>query len=121
MRGIDTAKSLLSRQEQHLYGRLVRAFPGHVILARVALSGLAELQSAVADFAICRPDFTVLAVVELGRVADARDPPQARYRLKDPVRSSGGIKFIRVSADELPAEAALRALVAAVPPLRCAS
>lgn len=36
-----TAKPLLSPPEQQLYGRLVRAFPGHIVLAQVALSSAA--------------------------------------------------------------------------------
>src|ERR1700688_3812277 len=76
-----TAKPLLGRPEQVLYGRLVRAFPGHVILAHVALSRLLAVdrtaaategpaiatrgRQLVADFVVCRPDFTALAVVEL--------------------------------------------------------
>src|SRR5450631_4657444 len=71
MRGIVAATPLLTRPEQHLYGRLVRAFPGHVILAQVALSQLLVVARAdvngsahsianrfrqlVADFVVCAP------------------------------------------------------------------
>jgi hypothetical protein len=44
-----TAKPLLSRPEQLLYGRLVRAFPGHVVLAQVALSQLLVVDRADGD------------------------------------------------------------------------
>jgi len=121
MRGIGSAKSLLSKQEQHLYGRLVRAFPGHVILAHVALPGLSELDPVVADFLICRPDFSVLAMVELARRDAPRDIQTTSQHHRDRILGSAGLKVIRVLADDLPAEAALKALVAAVPPLRCAS
>src|SRR5580692_3355416 len=76
-----TAKPLLTRPEQQLYGRLVRAFPGHIILAQVALSQLLTVARAVAhrdaqsttnrfrqlvaDFVLCAPDFTAVAVIEL--------------------------------------------------------
>src|ERR1700732_269840 len=80
MQEMVAAKPLLGRPEQVLYGRLVRAFPGHVILVHVALSRLLAVDRAtaategpaiaargrqlVADFVVCRPDFTALAVVE---------------------------------------------------------
>src|ERR1700688_1097552 len=66
-----TAKPLLSKPEQLLYGRLVRAFPGHIILAQVALSQLLvvrrdaagstqsisnRFRQLVADFVVCAPD-----------------------------------------------------------------
>ena len=47
------ANALLSRAEQVLYGRLVRAFPGHVVLAQVALSQLLTVDRAQAvDLAV---------------------------------------------------------------------
>src|SRR5882757_1852405 len=68
-----SSRPVLGRPEQVLYGRLVRAFPGHVILAHVAVSRLLAVDPAasategpalvsrrrqlVADFVVCRPDF----------------------------------------------------------------
>jgi hypothetical protein len=97
-----SAKPLLSRPEQILYGRLVRAFPGHIILAQVALSQLLVVtrrdaarstqaisngfRQLVADFVVCAPDFTAVAVIELddrshGRnVQRERDAPFAKGR-----------------------------------------
>lgn len=110
MRATPAAKSLLNRPEQLLYGRLVRAFPGHIVLSHVAMSRL-----MTADFVICRADFTPLAVVEI----DGRDPPpqaqRERNRRKDQSLQAAGIKVIHVAAADLPDEGALRALVASHP------
>jgi hypothetical protein len=131
MRGIVTAKPLLSRPEQILYGRLVRAFPGHIILAHVALSRLlvvdrtdraAEGQATVsrfrqwvADFVVCRSDFTALAVVELDDHSKPCDAQRERHRRKDQILHAAGVKVVRLPAADIPNEPALKALVAALP------
>ena len=129
------AKPLLNRLEQLLYGRLVRAFPGHVVLAHVALSrllaagaaGAASAASAaathtttsrfrglVADFLVCRPDFTALAVVELDH-AKARDAQRGKDLRKTQLLHAAGIKVVHLPAHDIPKEAALKALVASLP------
>ncbi len=126
-----TAKALLSGVEQVLYGRLVRAFPGHVVLAQVALSQLLEVDRAhavgspqaianrfrqlVADFVICAPDFSVVAVVELDDRTHRRGAQRERDQRKDGFLRAAGVKVIRVPVSDLPTEAALRALVAVLP------
>jgi hypothetical protein len=125
-----SAKPLLSRPEQVLYGRLVRAFPGRVILAQVALSQLlvaarAEDGSAqpianrfrqlVADFVVCAPDFTALAVIELDDSSHHRNSQRERDQRKDQFLQAAGIKVIRVAVSDIPSEAALKALVAVMP------
>jgi hypothetical protein len=123
-----TAKPLLSRPEQVLYGRLVRAFPGRVILAQVALSQLLVVARAdvdgsaqsianrfrqlVADFVVCAPDFTALAVIELDDRSHHRNAQRERDQRKDQFLQAAGIKVIRVAVADLPSEAALKALVA---------
>jgi hypothetical protein len=129
MRGMTTAKPFLNRPEQLLYGRLVRAFPGHVVLAHVALTRLLVADQAgqeakatsnrarqwVADFVVCRPDFTPLAVVELEDRAKPRDAQRDRQRRKDQLLQSAGIKVVRVLVSDIPGELALKTLVAALP------
>jgi very-short-patch-repair endonuclease len=125
------ANALLSRAEQVLYGRLVRAFPGHVVLAQVALSQLLMVDRAqagssaqairnrfnqlVADFVICAPDFSALAVVELDDRSHNREPRREQDQRKDAFVQAAGLKMIRVSVADLPNEAALKALMAVVP------
>jgi hypothetical protein len=126
-----TAKTLLSRPEQQLYRRLVRAFPGHIIFAQVALSQLLvvarvegngpaqsianRFRQLVADFVVCAPDFTAVAVLELDDRSHHRTAQRERDRRKDQFLQAAGIKVIRVAASDIPSEAALRALVAVMP------
>ena len=116
MRATAAATPLLTRLEQLLYGRLVRAFPGHIILSHMALSHL-----LTADFVVCRADFTPLVVFEIDEVAGpaadaaAHAARRERNRRKDQSLQAAGIKVIRLPAGDLPAEPALRALAAAHP------
>ena len=110
MNGAVGAKPLLDKREQLLYGRLVRAFPGHVILANVVLSRL-----VVAAFAVCKSDFTPVAVVELEDCAHAKGHSSERHRRKDQLIQAAGIKVIRLMANDIPSESALKALVAVLP------
>jgi hypothetical protein len=126
-----TAKPLLSKPEQVLYGRLVRAFPGHIILAQVALSQLLvvarrdssgsaqsisnRFRQLVADFVVCAPDFTAVAVIELDDRSHGRQVQRERDRRKDRFLQAARIKVIRVAVADIPNEAALRALVAVAP------
>ena len=112
---MPATKPLLSRPEQLLYARLVRAFPGHVILAHVALSRL-----LVANFVVCRPDFTAVAAVELDEPAlessdVQRTATRHKHRRRDLQLQPAGVKVLRVAAHDLPDERALKSLVAAVP------
>ena len=114
------ANALLSRAEQTLYGRLVRAFPGHIVLSKVALSRLSSAAPAdgVADFVVCRADFTAVAVVDLAvsndRLDDARrsDARRDDARRTDAQLQAAGVGVIRIPAADIPDERALRALVA---------
>jgi hypothetical protein len=110
MSGMIGAKPLLDKREQLLYGRLVRAFPGHIILVNVALSRL-----VVAAFAVCKSDFTPVAVVELEDCGDSKGVPSDRHRHKDQLIQAAGIKVIRLMANDIPSESALKALVAVLP------
>jgi hypothetical protein len=128
---IAATKPLLSQPEQHLYGRLVRAFPGHVILAHVPLLRFLSVDSAatatevqaitnrykhsVADFVVCRPDFTAVAVIELEDRAKPRDGQGDRLRRRDQFLHAAGVKVVRVATNDIPNEPALKALVAALP------
>jgi hypothetical protein len=126
-----TAKPLLSHPEQVLYGRLMRAFPGHVILAQVALSQFLVVEGVrapvksqsisngfrqwVAGFVICKPDFSAVAVVELDDRSHGRTVQGERDGRKDQFLQAAGIKVIRVPVNDIPNELALRALVTTLP------
>lgn len=131
MEDVVTAKPLLNRPEQVLYSRLIRAFPGHIVLARVALSrllaadrpeagagmrGLAgRPKHAIADFVILSADFVAVAAVELDDRANASAAQRERDRRMDAILQTAGIKVLRLPVQDIPGEAALKALVAALP------
>jgi hypothetical protein len=126
------SRPLLSDAEQLLYGRLVRAMPGHIILAKVAMSQLLAVERAptrrhshydanllrqlVADFAVCKADFSVVAVVEVDRRVRQRETQRLRDRWKDELLRAARIKVIRVPGTDIPNEVALKALVDIDPP-----
>jgi very-short-patch-repair endonuclease len=126
-----TAKPLLSPPERQLYARLVRAFPGHIILAQVALSQLLvvtrqdaasraqsisnRFRQLVADFVLCAPDFSAVAVVELDDRSHLRNTQRERDHRKDSFLQAAGIKVLRVTVADMPNEQKLKALLAAVP------
>lgn len=110
-------KRVLSDTEQALFRRLVLAMPGHVVLAQVALSQLVGVKKGanfaaafnrysrlVADFVLCRRDFSVLAVVELDD--HYHDHPRRRDadQRKNEVLQAAGIPVIRLNAAALPSE-----------------
>jgi very-short-patch-repair endonuclease len=96
----------------------VRAFPGHLILAQVALSQLLvvdrmdqdgsaqsianRFRQLVADFVVCAPDFTAVAVIELDDRSHHRIVQRERDRRKDRFLQAAGIKVIRIAVSDLP-------------------
>lgn len=125
LRRMSASPSLLDRAEQILYGRLMRAFPGHVILAQVALARWlvaappGGAAAWVADFMILRAEFTPVAVLDLfpGALATAVLAPAAgtERRERNLRLIEAGVKILPIDATDLPGEAALKALVAAAP------
>jgi hypothetical protein len=124
-----TQKPLLSRPEQVLYGRLVRAFPGYVIFTQIALSQILTVDRAdvpggsasianrqlIAEFVLCTADFLVTAVIELDDRLPRREPRRGKDQRKYQLLADAGIKVIRVPADDIPNESALKALAAVGP------
>ena len=59
----------MSAREHILYRRLSIMYPKHLIFTHMELSHLADVQRSlpqvVADFVLCRRDFTIVAVIEL--------------------------------------------------------
>ncbi|RZI43732.1 DUF2726 domain-containing protein [Herbaspirillum sp. HC18] len=67
-------RTVLTKNEQPMYFRLLEAFPEHVVLAQVSFSALIRtakqatrnrFDRKVADFVICTKAFEVLGIVEL--------------------------------------------------------
>jgi hypothetical protein len=119
------AKPLLTEQEQLLYQRLVALYPDHIVVAQVALSQLlavkpgtphwrsirSRYKQLVADFVLCRPDFTVVAVIELDDSSHAAAGRQDADQRKTKAVESAGIRLIRIPAGPVPSEGVLRQLV----------
>jgi hypothetical protein len=105
---------LLNRTEQVLYGRLMRAFPGHIILAQAALARLG-IEQSVAHFLILRADFTSAAAVQLEELVKPHEGKSETERCLESALHAAGVRVLRVSAADMPSDAALRAMVAALP------
>ena len=130
------ARPLLSEPEQLLFGRLLRAFPGRIILAKVAMSQLLavertptrrhsqydanQLRQLVADFAVCTPDFSVIAVLEVDRRVRQRETQRVRDRWKNELLRAASVKVICVPCADIPHEAALKSLIDPDPPSQLA-
>jgi len=115
------AKKALSRPEQVLYFRLVRALPDNIVLPQVQLSRilgvkrgsdyqswLNRISQMSVDFLVCAKDATVLAVVELDDESHSNNRRAAADGKKDRALAAAGIKIVRWETSALPDEAAIR-------------
>lgn len=122
-------KRPLSRPEQVLFHRLVAALPQHLVLAQVQVSRVLGVKKGANvqtwqnrinrlsfDFVVCGPDASVLAAIELD---DASHEAPARVeadRRKSRAAADAGLRLIRWTVRELPAEDEIRAALLAAPP-----
>jgi hypothetical protein len=120
-----SARSLLSKREQSLYQRLVDLYPEHKILVQVALSQLinvdrkhpesesirARYKQLVADFVLCRPDLSVVTVIELDDRTHVWPKRKAADARKNKALADAGIRLVRIPAGRLPSAESLRALI----------
>jgi hypothetical protein len=120
------AKRPLSKPEQILYFRLLKALPDHIVLAQVPLSRLLGVESGrdswawrnrisrkSADFVVCRGDASVLAVIELDDASHEHTERRAADATKDKALAAAGVRVIRWPAKALPGELAIQAAVSA--------
>lgn len=116
----------LSKPEQVLYFRLVKALPEQVVLAQVQLSRLLAVQKnhdrrawmnrinrMSADFVVCDRGFKVLAVIGLDDAGAEGQPGSEAAEVKQDeqkyqVLAAAGIRVIRWQAKSLPDEALIR-------------
>lgn len=120
-----SARNLLSRSENKLYNNLIAMYPDHKIFVQVALSQLisvdkthpdcaairARYKQLVADFVLCRPDLSLVAVIELDDRTHEWPKRQAADARKNKALADAGIKLVRVPAGRLPSQDTLRALI----------
>lgn len=117
-------KSVLTRPEQTLHHRLVKALPDHIVLAQVQVSrvlgvkkgfNFAEWNNRINrlsyDFLVCTKDGTAVVAIELDdRSHEAADRAQTDGK-KDKATAAAGLKMIRWHVRSLPDEAAIRVAV----------
>jgi hypothetical protein len=122
------AKKPLSPPEQVLFHRLVKALPGHIVLAQVQLSRVLGVRKGFNfhewdnrinrmsyDFLVCAMDATVVAAIELDdKTHDSADRIAADEK-KARASSAAGIRLVRWNVKDLPDDAAIRAAVAPAP------
>ena len=104
-----TAKRVLSAPEAILYHRLCEAAPSAIVLTQVSLHRILAVatggqaafnsiaQKAV-DFVVCRPDFSVVCVIEL----DDSSHDSRRDNARDGILNSARIETVRFNVKNLP-------------------
>jgi very-short-patch-repair endonuclease len=119
------ARAPLTMREQFLYHRLCVMYPEHIILAQVALSQLIDVspgtpnrqairgkfKQLVADFVLCRSDFSIVAVIELDDPSHAQPHRQDADARKTKAVESAGLAFVRIPAGPIPSEIDLRRII----------
>jgi very-short-patch-repair endonuclease len=112
------AKPLLTEREQLFYLRLVALYPEYIVLAQVALSQLLGVkagtpngqsirnryQQLVADFVVCRRDFTTVAVIELDDSSHAALKRLDADQRKTSAVEASGLRLVRIPAGRIPSD-----------------
>ncbi len=114
------ARALMSAPEREAYARLLRATPENLIFGQVQFCRAIEPKAGAhrrwhlriaqlsADFVICRPDTSVLAVVEIDDRSHDRAIQRKRDRKKHAACKAAGIPLIRWQARRLPTSEEMR-------------
>lgn len=115
----------LTDRELILHRRLATMYPDHVIFTQVPLSQLMDflpateerlpnpdrLNQFVADFVLCRRDFSIVAVIEL---ADSVNAPlncrDVETRNTNAV-GSAGLRLVRIGSGPIPSQAQIRRIL----------
>ena len=118
-------KPTMSRREQVLYFRLVKALPEQIVLAQVQLSRILGVKKGYsfkfwynrinrmsADFVVCNKDSRVVAVIELDDSSHEREDRKIADVKKNKALTSAGIRIVRWQASALPDEDTIKAIIA---------
>src|SRR5258708_3407365 len=119
------ARPPLTMREQFLYHRLSIMYPEHIILAQVALSQIIDVslgtpnrqairgkfKQLVADFVVCRRDFSIVAVIELDDPSHAQPYRRDADARKTKAVESPALTFVRIPAGPSPSETDLRRVI----------
>jgi very-short-patch-repair endonuclease len=121
-------KRVLTESEQTVYWRLLKVAPEFVVLAQVALSSLVDVKSGTpkrqahwnkvsqksVDFALCRKDGSVLAVIEVDDKTHLAAKRAETDRVKNKILEAAGIPILRWKASPLPSEESMRTDITAL-------
>jgi very-short-patch-repair endonuclease len=119
------ARALLTPRQEDLCRCLEELYPQHRVFAQVALSQLLEVRPSttnrrvirnhftrlVADFVLCRADFSVVAVIELDDSSHSIVGRQSADQRKAKAIHSAGLRLVRIPAGQLPSSDELRELI----------
>lgn len=119
------AKKPLTKPEQVLYHRLVKALPECIVLAQVQLSRVLGVEKGhnsgqwhnrinrmSLDYVICLKDSTIVAAIELDDASHHRSDRQVADEKKERALKSAGVPLIRWSVSALPTETQIRNAIA---------
>jgi hypothetical protein len=118
-------RPILTDRELILHRRLATMFPDHVIFTQLPLSRLMDIIPAtkgrssnpdrfnqfVADFVLCRRDFSVVAVIELADSANAPLNHGDVETLKTNAVESAGLRLVRIGTGPIPSQAQIRRIL----------
>ena len=117
-------KNIMTPTELKLYGKLVSAFPNHLIFTQVQLSQAVQAPSPAdrfkwnnrinrmsLDFVVCEKSSNPICVIELDDKSHLRDSAKIKDAKKDKALGAAGIPIIRIKVDEMPTVAQLPKLL----------
>jgi very-short-patch-repair endonuclease len=121
-------KHVLSESEQAAYWRLRHVAPDFIVLAQVAMSAFVDVKRGIqqrqgyrnrfdkkfVDFALCRKDGSILAVIEIDEKSHSSGKRTEDDRVKDKIIEAAGIPILRWKATPLPSEETMRSDIAAL-------
>jgi hypothetical protein len=122
-------RPIMTKREREWHQAILRACPGHHVFAQVALSQLIALepdvarpmairnhfQQLVADFVICKPDYDVVAVIEVDDPSHDRPSRREADVRKQKAIECAGFRFVRIPGRSRASEAAVRQLLGMEP------
>jgi len=117
-------KNIMTPTELKLYGRLISAFPNHLVFTQVQLSQAVQAPSPTdrfkwnnrinrmsLDFVVCEKSSNPICVIELDDKTHLRDSAKIKDAKKDKALGAAGIPIIRIKVDEMPTVAQLPKLL----------
>jgi len=115
-------KRPMGAAEQVLYFRLIKALPGHIVLAQVSASRILSvmpnyhfqhwhkrLHNLSYDFVVCDKNFSVIAAIELDDSSPAHPHQQQAAVTKNKICNDAELRLIRWHVKLLPDEFAIQA------------